>query len=82
MYIFDYLCVGICVFHAFLEIVVSIVSRKKIQKICDKCFLPVVEGSNHICSDLTSSLLSTMSESDLQIISKFVNYLKKGDLDG
>lgn len=48
-YICPIVCFAVCFLHSIIESVIMSKQNKKIDKICDKCFEPVVVGSEHQC---------------------------------
>lgn len=70
----DYLCIAVCALHFIVSFIQSLLSGKKIERICTKCLHPVLKGEEHNCSDvLTSEQLSKLTE--------FISSLR-GDSDG
>lgn len=52
--IFEYLCLGVCVIHAVVSWINSFRLGKKINRVCELCGSPVVEGEKHDCLPLTA----------------------------
>ncbi|UPW41998.1 hypothetical protein [Dipodfec virus RodF1_43] len=58
--------------HFVYAIVSSFRNGKKIDRLCDKCHLPVVEDTPHKC----------LSEQQLQLLEKFINSILNNNNDG
>ncbi|WGL31148.1 hypothetical protein [Dipodfec virus UOA04_Rod_751] len=56
----DYICPAICCVFCIIHFIVGLINsklqNKKIEKICDKCLTPLVEGEKHECSVSTGAL--------------------------
>lgn len=52
--LYDYICAAVCLFTCAFHLIHSVVSslklNKRIDKLCEKCGMPVVEGEEHLCS--------------------------------
>lgn len=67
----DYICIAVCVLHFVVSFISSLIQRKKINMLCDKCNSPIVEGEQHDC-ELTSS--------QLKALTNFILELKKSEV--
>lgn len=80
-YWFEFLCFAVCVIHFIINFIVSIKSGKKINKLCDKCNLPVI-GDNHMCyDDLVNSYKSLSTADKDKFIATLINSLSKDLLE-
>lgn len=66
----EYICLGLCALHFFIELFTSFLTGRKINKLCDKCHLPIYDELNHKCA---------LTEIQLSALVEFVDSLKKGD---
>lgn len=62
-----FVCGCFCFIHLIVGIISSISQNRKIERICNKCGSPVLEGENHTC---------TLSYEELSAIVAFVRDLK------
>ena len=67
-YIFSGICFFFCLIHFLIDFFVSRSNGKKINKLCDKCHLPVFDGKDHDCA---------LSSEQLQRLVEFVKSLKE-----
>lgn len=75
MDIFDYICLGICCFHVICliyEFIHNLFIGKKINKLCEKCGLPVFSDTEHDCA---------LSSHQIKKLYEFVNSVR-GDKNG
>lgn len=71
-YICPIVCFVVCILHSIIQSIFSKIQGKKIDKLCEKCGLPVYDGFSHDCS---------LSVEQLQKLFEFVSSLK-GDNHG
>lgn len=79
MQIFDYICLGLCAFHCICfiyELIHGLILGKRIDKLCDKCGMPVYTDEEHACLDI----FNAMSADELKLVLSFIDYLRKEDI--
>lgn len=64
-------CLGFCFLHMIISFVQSFIQHKKIKSVCEKCLSPVVEGEEHVCSNILSS-------DQLELLVKLIESIRKG----
>lgn len=78
-YICPIVCFVVCVLHSLVEGVVMSKQNKRIDKLCEICGLPIYDSIDHVCQTPVFKLASSLSNDELSIVCKFIEYLKGED---
>lgn len=55
----ELVCVVVCLLHSVISIINALLTRRKINKFCDKCYSPIIDGEEHEC--LTDDQLKALT---------------------
>ncbi|WGL31164.1 hypothetical protein [Dipodfec virus UOA04_Rod_754] len=72
-YLPEILCIAFCFLHFVFGLVNALLTRKKIDKICDKCGTPLASGEEHKC---------LLSDSQIDKLYEFVLSLRNNENGG
>ncbi|UPW41105.1 hypothetical protein [Sigmofec virus UA08Rod_5530] len=71
--ILQYCLYGFYALHVLFSVVSAILNRRKINKLCDECHIPVISDEEHNC---------VLTDSQLKILSEFISSLKEDNKNG
>lgn len=70
----DYVCIAFCILHMCISFIVSLFTKRKINKICEFCGSSVYSGVSHHCAVSSSGSSVDFTDSDLNA---FADLLEK-----
>lgn len=78
-YVCPCLCFILCLLHSIVTAIVSARQSKKIEKLCDKCGMPVYSDMSHICIVNSNGQPIDISNSQLVTLADVISGVKKDD---